>query len=348
MRLLKSLRAFVLPLLCGMVLVESAFGIAVVANAPLLLHPSLTPNTLPVAAYRGIKLEAFRKLVIGAFEASGFKLKAIETTKDGQAHYRFFYPVTLGKEVQNIELQVRVDENLDKHKRCASCFLRLADLPDLPALSKLPWMAQYQVSSTIFPAIDRAFGKIRTNGQSAMDPNFSFTYVDQWRGERNLYENAFVGIDLSDLKAAIIDSYQAAGFTLVNDGLKDSANGRSELEFSFPLDPDKAAGGVVYKINLAAQFSDGNGSVRGSGSHCYPCEITEAYDPYQQLPAAGLSGMTNRMSLEPRFAAARTLAFERLKAATERYLRPGTTFLVPPKPAPLGSPRPHILPMAVT
>ena len=355
MRLLKSLRAFVLPLLCGMVLVESAFGIAVVANAPLLLHPSLTPNTLPVAAYRGIRLEAFRKLVIGAFEGSGFKLKAIETTKDGQAHYRFFYPVTLGKEVQNIELQVRVDEYLDKHKRCASCFLRLAELPDLPALRKLPWMAQYQVSSAIFPAIDRAFGKIRTNGQSAMDPNFSFTYVDQWRGERNLYENAFVGIDLSDLKAAIVDSYRAAGFTLVNDGLKDSANGRSELEFSFPLDPDKGAGGVVYKVSLAAQFHDRNASGSGTSSksssnssNCYPCEMSEAYDPYQQLPPAGLSGMTNRLSLEPRFAAARTLALERLKAATERYLRPGTLFLTPAKPAALGSPRPTIIPMAVT
>lgn len=348
---LKSLRSFVLPLLCGMVLVEGAFGKPVIANAPILLHPNLTPTALPVAAYRGIKLEEFRKLVIGAFENSGFSLKAIETAKDGQAHYKLSYPVPVdpvGKGVQNIAIEVRVDEFLDKHKKCGNCFLRQAELPDLPALRNLPWMVQYQASSAIFPAIDRAFAKIHADGQSAMDTNFPFTYVNQWRGERNLYENSFVGIELPDLKAAIIDSYRSAGFTFVTDGLKDSANGRSELEFSFPLDPDKAAGGVVYKINLAAQFNEGNGSVRGSGSNCYPCEISEAYDPYQQMPAAGLSGMTNRLSLEPRFAAARTLAFERLKAATERYLRPGTTFLVPPKPEPLGSPRPHILPMAVT
>ena len=162
-------------------------------------------------------------------------------------------------------------------------------------------------------------------------------------------------MELPDLKTAIIDSYRAAGFTFVNDDQLDAAIGRSELEFSFPLDPDKGAGGVVYKVSLAAQFHDRNASGSGTSSksssnssNCYPCEMSEAYDPYQQLPPAGLSGMTNRLSLEPRFAAARTLALERLKAATERYLRPGTLFLTPAKPAALGSPRPTIIPMAVT
>ena len=359
MNLLKSLRGFLLSVFCGAILLESAIGQPV--NAPLLLHPRLSADTLPVAAYRGIKVEEFRKMVIGAFENSGFALKSIEATTDGRTYYKFSYPVPVGpvdapgKNIQKVVVQVRVNENLDKHKRCASCFLRLAELPDLPLLQKLPWMTQYQVSSAIFPAIDRAFAQIRTNGKSAMDASFPFTYQNQWQGERNLYENSFVGIDLPDLKAAIINSYRAAGFTFVNDDQLDAAIGHSELEFSFPLEPDKGAGGVVYKVSLAAQFHDRNASGSGTSSksssnsnNCYPCEISEAYDPYQQLPPAGLSGMTNRLSLEPRFAAARTLALERLKAATERYLRPGTLFLNPPKPAALGSPRPKILPMAVT
>ena len=221
MNLLKSLRGFLLSVFCGAILLESAIGQPV--NAPLLLHPRLSADTLPVAAYRGIKVEEFRKMVIGAFENSGFALKSIEATTDGRTYYKFSYPVPVGpvdapgKNIQKVVVQVRVNENLDKHKRCASCFLRLAELPDLPVLQKLPWMTQYQVSSAIFPAIDRAFAQIRTNGKSAMDASFPFTYQNQWQGERNLYENSFVGMDLPDLKAAIIDAYRAAGFTFVND-----------------------------------------------------------------------------------------------------------------------------------
>lgn len=338
MLLLKSSRGFVLSILWGMILFESASGQP--SHAPLLLHPRLSPNTLPVAAYRDIKVEDLRKIVISAFEDSQFSLTTMEKTKDGETHYKFSYPVPVGKGVHNIELLVRVNENLDKHKRCANCFLRLAELPDLPALRNLLWMAQYEVSSAIFPAIDRAFGKIRANGQFAMDRSFQFEYRDQWKGERNLYENSFVGIDLSDLKAATIDSYRAAGFTFVRDDQKESTEARSELVFSFPIDPDQAAG-VVYKVVLAAQFNE-----RGRG--CYPCEMKEAYDPYQQLPPAGLLGISNRLSLESRFTAARSLAFERLRSGTEQYLRPRTVFLVPPKPAPLGSPRPAPVPAVAT
>lgn len=337
MLLLKSLRSFVLSIFWGMVLLKSASG--QLGNAPLMLHPTLSSNTLPVAAYRDIKVEEFRKLVVGAFEDSRFLLTAVEV-KGGETHYKFSYPVRVGKGVQNIELLVRVNENLDKRKRCANCFLRLAELPDLPALRNLPWMAQYEVSSAIFPAIDRAFGKIRTTGQASMDRSFNFEYRDQWRGERNLYENSFVGINLSDLKAATIDSYRAAGFTFVSDDQKGSAEGRTELVFYFPIEPDQAAG-VVYKVVFAAQFNE-------HGSGCYPCEMKEAYDPYQQLPPAGLTGMSNRLTLESRFTAARTFAYERLKSGTGQYLRPGTVFLVPPKPAPLGSPRPSPVPVVVT
>jgi hypothetical protein len=328
---------YLLAFFLGMLLLESASGQS--GNAPVLLHPRRTSNGLPVAIYQDTKLENFRKLVIGAFEDSRFSLTSIAKTKDGATQYKFSYPVPVGRNVQSIEVVVRVDENLDKSNRCARCFLRLAELPDLPALQKLPWMTQYEVSGHVFPAIDRAFAKIRADGQSVMDASFGFNYQDQWQGERNLYGNSFVGIDLPGLKAATIDSYRVAGFRFMGDDQKEPATGRSELVFSFPIDPDQPEG-VVYKILLVDLLDE-----RGN---CYPCEISEAYDPYQQLPPAGLSGMSNRLSLESRFTAARTLAFERLEVSTERYLRPRSMFLVPPKPAPLGSPRPRPVPAVVT
>lgn len=333
----KSLRGLVLSIILGTALLESASAQS--GMAPILLHPRLGSDALPVAIFQNIKVEDFRKLVIGAFEDYRFSFTSISKTKDGATQYKFSYPVPVGRDVQNVELVVRVDENLDRHKRCANCFLRMAELPDISALRKLPWMTQYEVSGHVFPAIDRAYAKIRVVGQSSMDRTFKFDYQDRWRGERNLYENSFVGIDLPDLKTAIIDSYRAAGFTFVGDDQQDSPTSRSELVFSYPVDPNQTAG-VAYRIIFASQFNE-----RGN---CYPCEMREAYDPYQQLPPAGLSGISDRLSLESRFAAARTLAFERLKSATERYLRTRSVFVVPPKPAPLGSPRPRYVPIPPT
>jgi hypothetical protein len=333
----KSSRTLVLPIILGMALLESASAQSGVA--PILLHPRLGSDALPVAIFQNIKVEDFRKLVIGAFEASRFSFTSMAKSNEGETQYKFSYPVAMGRDVRNVELVVRVDENPDKHKRCANCFLRMADLPDISALSKLPWMTQYEVSSQVFPAVDRAYARIRVDGQSSMDSTFKFDYRDRWRGERNLYQNSFVGIDLPDLKTAIVDAYRAAGFTFVGDAQKDSSSGRPELVFSYPVDPNQTAG-VAYRIIFANQFN-------GLGN-CYPCETMEAYDPYQQLPPAGLAGISDRLSLESRFVAARTLAFERMKVATERYLRPRSVFVVPPKPAPLGSPRPRPVPIPPT
>ena len=58
--------------------------------------------------------------------------------------------------------------------------------------------------------------------------------------------------------------------------------------------------------------------------------------------------MSSRLTLESRFTAARMQALEKLKSGTEHYLRPETVFTIPPKPAPLGSPRPQIQPPIVT
>lgn len=308
------------------------------AGAPILLHPRPGTNTVPVAAYRNIRREDFRKLVVGAFENAGFALTAMDSSKDGAARYHFLYPLKVGRDTQKIRLVLRVDEHLDRSGRCADCFLRLADLVDVAALQKLPWMDQYEASSRIFPAIDDAFASIRANGQRFLVAGSGFHYRNWWRGERNLHENSYTGIDLPGLKSAIVDAYRAAGFTPVPDQ-EDEAGSKTVLVFSFPIDPARAPG-VVYKVLLPSRLDE-----RGI---CNPCETWEAYDPYQPLPPSGLSGMSSRLTLESRFTAARELAYQRLKETTERYLRPGTVFTVPPKQAPLGSPRPAPMPVVVT
>ncbi|WP_156909322.1 hypothetical protein [Ottowia thiooxydans] len=306
---------------------------------PLQLHPQVTAGPMPTAIYSNIKIDNFRKLVIGAFEDANFSLVSITKAKDEETYYKFSYSVPVGKNNHSTEMVVRVDENLDKNKKCARCFLRQVSLPEFSALTDLPWMAQYELSSSIYPAIDQAFATIRVNGQAYMDKGYVFNYKNRWHGERNLYNNSFVGIELSALKAAVINSYRTAGFIFVGEQEKDSSVNVLELSFSFPINPDQG-GGAVYKVILANQID--------LNRACYPCEMQESYDPYQQLPAAGLSGMSNRLTLEARFAAARTLAFEKLKSATERYLRPRSVFVVPTKPAPLGSPRPSPVPVVVT
>ena len=301
------------------------------------LHPRLASDAVAIARYQAIKQADFRKLVIGAFQQQGFSLRSINIAKDGRALYNLSYPVATGGPVQNVDVVVRADENLDKDRRCVNCFLRAATLPDIDQLQASPWMLQYQLSQQVFPAIDQAYASIRTNGRASMDAAYGFGYRNQWSGEKNLYQNSFVGITPADLSAKILGAYQAAGFTLVSDAKPNAA--ASEWLFSYPISPGQTEG-VVYKITTASQW-DADG-------RCFPCEISEDYDPHQRLPAAGLSGMANRLTLESRFSAARAQALEALKNATTPYLRPGTQFTTPPQPAALGSPRPQVRPMVVT
>lgn len=334
---MKPLKSWILTAAFGMALMGSVFGQT--GASPFLLHYKAGPSSLPVAIYQGIGVDKFRKLVTGAFEASQFSLVDIEKTKDGVSQYSFSYPAPSGGKAESVTLVLKVDENLDRNKRCANCFLRLAALPEALAIQKLPWMAQYDLSSQILPAIDRAFDKIRIDGQKYMDPRFGFNYKSQWQGERNLFGNSFSGVGLPELKAATVDAYRAAGFVFTRAEQNNPNGGPSELSFVFPLDPDQPAG-AVYKVFVYKQLD--------ASGNCHPCEMSESFDPHQTLPAAGLSGMASRLTLESRFTAARTLAYEKLRNATERYLRPRSVFAVPPKPAPLGSPRPPIMPAVVT
>lgn len=325
----------------AIVLAPTLFGnvFAEPAASPIWLHHKLRSTSVPVAIYRSIRVDEFRKLVTRAFEASGFAFVAITHDKDGALRYRFSYSALLEGKAENYALVLRVDENVDKKGRCANCFLRFAELPDARAMGRLPWMAQYDLSSRIFPGIDRAFDRIRADGQKYMDAGFGFNYTQQWQGERNQYGNSFSAVSLPDLKTAVVNAYRAAGFLPTGDAQAARSSEPLELNFVFPLEAD-AGTGPAYKVVVFHQLDP-----RGN---CYPCEVVESFDPYQTLPAAGLSGMASRLTLESRFTIARTLAFDNMRAATERHLRPRSVFTVPPKPAPLGSPRPPPTPAVVT
>ncbi|SFN18573.1 hypothetical protein [Variovorax sp. OV329] len=330
--LLKLLKVIALFLVSGLVLTGNAFG-------QIRLHPAPNATSLPVAAYQNIPVQNFRALVVGAFEASQFSLTGIRRANDEQAQYEFSYAIPMSTGIRKVPLILRVDENLDKGKKCASCFLRYTTLQDFASLSVLSWMDQYELSSRLFPAIDLAYAKIRVDGRRFMEQEAGFNYKNQWQGEVNRYGNSVVGLGSADFRAIVVDSYRDAGFVFLEEGKDGSRPAFASLKFSFPIDPQQPRG-VEYKVGLAGQLD--------SDGLCNPCEMMELYDPHQSLPPVGLSGMQSRLTLESRFSAARALAFEKLKVATERYLRPRSTFVTPPKPAPLGSPRPPIPSPVVT
>jgi hypothetical protein len=149
--------------------------------------------------------------------------------------------------------------------------------------------------------------------------------------------NSYVGVKFSSLERDVIQAYRNAGFLFSEERVVDNLS--TLLTFSFPITGDGKEG-VVYRVYFFTQLTpDGL---------CTRCNMFESYDPYQKLPQLGVSAIPDRLTLESRFSAARTRAFELLKDSTLRYLRPGTDFVIPPKPVPLGSPIPAPSPPVVT
>lgn len=324
-----------------------------VPQNPLDLHPRGS-DAVAVAGYQGVKADAWRKQVQSAFERAGFALKQTRKGPGGVVAYRFEKQVALSQGPRNVEVEVRTDGQVDAQGRCVACFLRLADVQGLDAparlspgevretpakerLTALPWLDQYTLSRAIFPALDQAYADMRTAGQAWQMPNMPFRYEPRWRGDSNVHQNAYAGQTPAQLKALIVGAWTAAGFVLV----KELPVGTNEirLEFAFPMSKNSAEG-VAYPIRLVLQ-TDAQGL-------CQTCETQDEFNPHQSLPPAGLAGMRDRLSLQSRFSAARKLAYDKLKAASEGQLRSGSTFLTPPEPAALGSPAPRVLPPAVT
>lgn len=293
--------------------------------------------TFPAAAYRDISASEFRSMVRQAFQKSGFAFVAVNEQKGKSMVFEFRLDGDAKTRPAAVVL-VSADELLDGRKKCSPCFLRFAEVRNAQEIKALPWIAQYDMSARLVPAIDKAYATIESAGREHLDPSFGFNYKRQWEGEQNLFGNSFVGISLPALRESIIRAYRSAGFVPVEDDVPSKAP-ELALTFSFPVDPAKE-GGVVYQIRLHNQY-DADG-------HCHPCELTENYNPYQPLPPAGLSGVLSRATLESRFTAARSAAYDSMRTELERHLRPRSVFSVPPKPAPLGSPPPAPTPPVVT
>jgi len=298
-------------------------------RSALDLSYKVSRPVLPFAGYRNISVAEFRSMVSKAFQKSGFSFVAVNEEKTKSTVFEFRFDGDPKIELAPIVL-VSADELLDRRRRCNPCFLRGTEIKNAREAKALPWMAQYNLSALLVPAIDNAYSAIESAGRESLDPSFRFSYKPQWEGEKNLFGNSFIGVGLPSLKENIVRAYRSAGFISVESEASPQAS-EVALTFSFPIDPAKD-GGVVYKVRIYSQYDvDGR---------CYPCEITEHYDPYQQLPPAGLTGVLTRATLESRFTAARDAAYDSMRTELGRYLRPRAVFSIPPKPAPLGSPRP--------
>ncbi|WP_260397232.1 hypothetical protein [Variovorax sp. KBW07] len=294
--------------------------------------------SFPAAAYRNISVAEFRSMVRKAFQASGFSLVSIDEQKNKSTIVKFNFNSDL-KMAPKPEILVSTDELLDDKRRCNPCFLRFAEIKNAAEIAALPWMTQYDQNALLVPAIDKAYSTLESSGREHLDPAFKFNYKPQWAGEKNLFGNSFVGISLPSLKERVVRAYRDAGFIPVESDASPKSP-ELALAFNFPLDPPKD-GGAIYKVLIRSQYdADGN---------CYPCELTEQYDPYQQLPPPGLSGLLSRATLDSRFTAARNAAYESVRIDLERNLRPRSGFSMPAKPeAALGTPRPPPRPVVVT
>lgn len=293
-----------------------------------------------MAIYRNITVDDLNRLLKDSFLESGFSLINAKRYEGGITAFQFSYPIDSNGKSGSVIFEFKVD-GLVVNKKCADCFLRWGKIQDEKAIGKLPWMTQYDLSSRLYPAIDKAYLSIKNKSWSYLDQKHGFDYTNMWRGERNqsAYDNSYINISLPDLKRELTRAFTDAGFVLLRDSNPAADASQAVLAFSFPIDSDKPEG-AVYSIQLMSQF-DATGL-------CYPCESRVVYDPHQTLPAAGLSGMAARLTLASRFESSLNSAYDQIKASTQRYIRPRTEFVRPPKSAPLDSPRPAPPPAVVT
>lgn len=334
--LLNLVCRFICTLIVIAIIIPSA--IAQTTSNPIDIYKEPNPRALPVAIYEKIPKEEFRKLIIVTLAENNFTFISTTEELEKEVTHNFLYSFYSGEKFIKINVAIGTNENLDVKMKCVNCFLKLPKITNIQTIKSLPWLVQYDLMNSLFSDMDKMYASIKINGLRYMDKKFGFDYEKKWNGERNFsaFGNSLVDVNLLDLKQEVIKSYVNAGFLFIRD--KNINENTLTLIFNYPINVENKEG-VVYGISFLNQLND--------NKFCHPCEITETYDPHQKLPAVGILGVADRLTLESRFIAARARAFELLKNATSRYLRPRTTFVVPPKPAPLGSPR-HIPPPIVT
>jgi hypothetical protein len=288
-----------------------------------------TPHAFPVAIYRNIRVQDLNRLLIDSFTESKFSLLAAKKDADGITAYQFSYPMEKNGKSASVVFAFKVDGTVVNGK-CMNCFLRWGKIQNEKDIANLPWMAQYDLSSRLYPDIDQAYRLVKTKSRDYLDPQHGFDYKNMWSGERNRpgYDNSYAKVTLPDLKREVARAFTDSGFILLRDSNPAADASDSVLAFSYPIASDKPDG-VAYAIRVSSQF-DADGL-------CHPCETTPLYNPYQILPPAGFSAMSSRLTLASRFESSLNSAYEKTKASTERYLRPGTQYIQPPKSASLGS-----------
>jgi len=296
-------------------------------------------QAVPLAIYKNITIPQLNKLLIDSFSAANFSLFAAKKGGGG-TEFEFSYPIEKAGKTGSVLFKFKVDGTVVNGK-CMNCFLRWGYLQDEEAIRTLPWMVQYELSSRLYPDIDRAYQLVKNKSQAYLDYPHGFDYKNVWNGERNrtIHSNAYVNIKLPDLKHEMSRALTESGFVALRDSNPEADAPDTTLAFSFPIESGKPEG-AIYAIQFANQFD--------AAGYCYPCEANEAYDPHQTLPALGLAAMPGRLTLSSRFESSLDRAYDRIKASTERYLRPRTQFAKPPKSAPLGTPRPLIMPVPPT
>lgn len=299
---------------------------------PVVTISPWVPHAFPVAIYRNIRADHLNQMLVDSFSEFNFSLLAKRKDADDSTVFQFSYPMDKNGKSGTVIFEFKVDGTVVKNK-CMNCFLRRGRILNERDMGKLPWMAQYDLSSRLYPDIDQAYASIKSKSRDYLDPQHGFDYKNMWSGERNRpgYDNSYVKVKLPDLKREVARAFTDSGFILLRDSNPAADAADSVLAFSFPIDAD-SPNGVVYSIQFASQF-DADG-------FCYPCETVRLYDPYQTLQPAGLSAMSGRLTLASRFESGLNGAYEKTRASTERYLRPGTQYIRPPKSASLGSVRP--------
>lgn len=303
-----------------------------------MAKPGPPSRGLPIAIYKDIKADDLNKLLVESFSESSFSQPAVRKVNEGLTEFEFSYPLDKEGRSGSVGFKFVVDGTV-VDGRCMNCFLRTGQWQDAQAIDKLPWMAQYELNSRSQADLEKSYLSLKNKSLAYLERPSEFGYRQPGAGQRiRLAEsNSYVGVRLPDLKRDVARALTDAGFVLVRDSNPAANAGDSGLVFSFPIGSGKTDG-AVYTIRFTSQF-DAEG-------RCYPCETTQVYDPYQNLPS-GLLAMAGRLTLASRFETGFNSAHDQIKASTERYLRPGTQFVRPSKPLPPGSTRPN-RPMVVT
>lgn len=302
------------------------------------------PRALALSSYKGISLDAFEKAVASGFSSEGFTVDSIrrERDKDGQKNIemKFKYPLESGDSSAPPLIIVKIDGVPDRNGKCILCFLRGPYIEDPKTLNKLSWMEKYEIKYQINSRLDNSIKRIQDN-LLKFSENPSITTEKYYSGELNTEKdsNSFIAISPSELKKTLISQLSSAGFILINESNPLKIENSFYLDFIYPYSSSETIG-AQYRILIQSQLD--------KSGNCYPCEVKELFDPYQNLPAPGLAGILDRATISTRFYSSLSAAQDQMQSSLSPYLRPRTNFFRMKSSVTLGTPRPRPIYPVVT